>query len=165
MHFTSYATLALAAAPAVSAWGTLGHMTVGFIAQNFLQDETVSWAQGILGITNDSYLASVAPWADTYRYTSEGSWSAPLHFIDAEDKPPSSCSVDFDRDCGDEGCSISAIANYVRPQFLRELPICAQILTHPTDRARPRWPPLRCQHQASPRVPCPLLRRYYPTPT
>lgn len=25
---------------------------------------------------------------------------------------PSSCSVDYDRDCGTKGCSISAIANY-----------------------------------------------------
>lgn len=65
------------------------------------------------GNTSDAYLAYVATWADTYRYTSEGSFSAPYHFIDAQDKPPGTCGVDYDRDCGDEGCVISAIANYV----------------------------------------------------
>lgn len=36
-----------------------------------------------------------------------------LHsFIDAEDTPPTSCSVDFNRDCTTKGCSISAIQNY-----------------------------------------------------
>ena len=33
-------------------------------------------------------------------------------FIDAEDTPPTSCSVDFSRDCTTKGCSISAITNY-----------------------------------------------------
>lgn len=46
------------------------------------------------------------------RYTTAGKFSAPFHFIDAEDNPPSSCSVDYNRDCGPSGCSVSAIANY-----------------------------------------------------
>ena len=33
-------------------------------------------------------------------------------FIDAEDSPPTSCSVNLSRDCTTKGCSISAIANY-----------------------------------------------------
>ncbi|KAI4094761.1 MAG: hypothetical protein LQ348_001482 [Seirophora lacunosa] len=32
---------------------------------------------------------------------------------DAEDNPPSTCSVDLNRDCGAGGCIVSAIANYV----------------------------------------------------
>lgn len=71
-------------------------------------------AKGLLGDTSDSYLASVASWADTYRSTAAGRWSAPLHFIDAEDNPPSSCNVDYNRDCGNTGCSLSAIANYTQ---------------------------------------------------
>lgn len=98
--------------PAAHAWGSLGHMTVGYLAQLYLKDETVSWAQGILGSTNDSYLGDVATWADSYRYTSAGKFSAPFHFIDANDSPPSSCSVDYDRDCGSGGCVVSAILNY-----------------------------------------------------
>ncbi|KAL9082786.1 MAG: hypothetical protein Q9165_008780 [Trypethelium subeluteriae] len=104
----------LAALPAALAWGELGHYTVGYIAQNFVQSSTESWAKDILdsGSSNTSYLAAVATWADTYRYTSAGAFSAPFHFIDAEDNPPSSCNVDYDRDCGDDGCSVSAIQNY-----------------------------------------------------
>lgn len=38
-----------------------------------------------------------------------------LHsFIDAEDTPPSSCSVNLARDCGATGCVVSAITNYTQ---------------------------------------------------
>ena len=37
-----------------------------------------------------------------------------VSFIDAEDSPPSSCSVNLSRDCTTKGCSISAIANYTQ---------------------------------------------------
>lgn len=57
------------------------------------------------------------------RYTTAGKYSAPYHFIDAEDNPPSSCSVDYNRDCGAAGCSVSAIANYTsRVQATSKLP-------------------------------------------
>ena len=112
--------------PTAMAWGDLGHQTVAYIAQNFVSDDTAKWAQGILDISNSSYLASVAPWADTFRYSSGGEWSAPFHFIDANDSPPNSCSVDFDRDCGEEGCSVSAIANYVR--------VFQMLIPHPLSR-------------------------------
>lgn len=102
------------ALPLSHAWGTLGHDTVAYIAQARVAAHTKAWAQAILGDTTDSYLANVATWADTYRYTAAGSFSAPYHFIDAEDSPPSSCSVDYDRDCGDGGCVVSAIANYTQ---------------------------------------------------
>ena len=74
----------------------------------------IARAQGILGDSSSSYLANIASWADQYRYTTAGKWSAPLHFIDAEDNPPSSCNVDYERDCGESGCSVSAIANYTQ---------------------------------------------------
>ena len=134
MHLLSLVVLSASSLSTVSAWGTLGHTTVGFIAQNFLEDQTVTWAQDILDIRNDSYLASVATWADSYRYTAAGSFSAPYHFIDAEDKPPSSCSVDFDRDCSAEGCVVSAIANYVRPTYKSPL--------HPFQSLTHRRPPV-----------------------
>lgn len=96
------------------AWGTLGHETIAYIAQNYVKAHTKEWAQAILNDTTDSYLANVAAWADSYRYTSEGSFSAPFHFIDVEDSPPKSCNVDFDRDCGSEGCVVTAITNYTQ---------------------------------------------------
>lgn len=106
--------LALATLKGVQAWGVLGHATVAYIAQNYLDDTTASWAQGVLNDTSDSYLANIASWADTYRSTTAGKWSAPFHFIDAEDSPPTDCNVDYERDCGSNGCSVSAIANYTQ---------------------------------------------------
>jgi hypothetical protein len=57
------------------------------------------------------YLTAVQ--ADTYKYTSAGLYSKPYHFIDAQDDPPSSCNVDYNRDCGSGGCVVAAIQNYV----------------------------------------------------
>lgn len=110
----STAVLALTYASGALAWGTLGHQTVAYIASNFVQSSTKQWAQAILGDTSADYLANVATWADSYRYTAAGKYSAPYHFIDAEDNPPKSCSVDYNRDCGAAGCSVSAIANYTQ---------------------------------------------------
>ncbi|KXJ85229.1 putative nuclease PA3 [Microdochium bolleyi] len=104
--------LGLACANTASAWGVLGHATVAYVAQNYVDSATATWAQGLLGDTSDSFLAKVASWADTYRTTAAGKWSAPLHFIDAEDSPPTNCNIDYARDCGAAGCSISAVANY-----------------------------------------------------
>lgn len=108
------AILGLAAVPTTYAWGALGHDTVAYIAQNYVKASTATWAQKILADTSTSYLANYATWADSYRYTTAGKFSAPYHFIDAEDSPPSSCSVDYDRDCGKSGCSVSAITNYTQ---------------------------------------------------
>lgn len=98
--------------PSVSAWGTLGHDTVAFIAQNFISNKTAAFTQRLLNDSSSAYLANIATWADSYRYTAEGAFSAPLHYIDALDTPPESCNVDFERDCPEEGCIVSAIANY-----------------------------------------------------
>ncbi|KAL7793774.1 S1/P1 nuclease domain-containing protein [Trichoderma ceciliae] len=108
------ALVTLTSLQGANAWGTLGHATVAYVAQHYLNADTASWAQGVLNDTSSSYLASIASWADTYRSTTAGKFSAPFHFIDAEDNPPSSCNVDYERDCGSAGCSISAVANYTQ---------------------------------------------------
>lgn len=54
----------------------------------------------------------MSTWADSFRYTSDGRWSAPLHFIDADDNPPEQCNVQYDRDCHDDACVVGAIVNY-----------------------------------------------------
>ncbi|KAI0859855.1 nuclease S1 precursor [Xylaria cubensis] len=102
------------ALPGALAWGAMGHETVAYIASNFVASSTQSYFQSLLGDTSGDYLASVASWADSYRYTTAGKFSAPFHFVDANDNPPSSCGVDFSRDCDAEGCVISAIQNYTR---------------------------------------------------
>ncbi|KAJ4424018.1 hypothetical protein N0V82_001265 [Gnomoniopsis sp. IMI 355080] len=94
------------------AWGAYGHETVAYIASNFVAPTTATYFQSLLGDTSANYLASVAAYADSYRSTTAGKFSAPFHYVDARDDPPSSCGVDFERDCGADGCVISAIANY-----------------------------------------------------
>ncbi|KAH7122622.1 S1/P1 nuclease-domain-containing protein [Dendryphion nanum] len=98
--------------PSVSAWGTLGHNTVALIAQNLISNKTASFAQSLLNDTSSNYLLNVATWADSYRSEPDGRFSSVYHYIDAFDSPPSSCEVDYDRDCPEEGCIVSAIANY-----------------------------------------------------
>jgi hypothetical protein len=97
----------------VQAWGTLGHTTVALIASNFVQPNTETFLQSLLQNTSSDYLANVATWADSSRYTAAGRFTAPFHFIDAEDNPPESCGVVLQRDCGSRGCVIGAVGNYV----------------------------------------------------
>jgi hypothetical protein len=77
-----------------------------------VSEKTESFCQAILSDTSNGYLTNVSTWADSFRATSAGRFSAPFHYIDALDSPPSSCGVDFARDCEEEGCIVSAIANY-----------------------------------------------------
>jgi len=98
--------------PSTLAWGALGHEPIASVATNFVASSTKSYFQSLLGDTSTDYLASVAAWADSYRETTAGKFSAPFHFIDANDNPPSSCSVVLSRDCGSSGCVVSAISNY-----------------------------------------------------
>jgi len=95
-----------------NAWGELGHETIAWIAQSYVSSTTKEAIESILDSSRSDYMANVSTWADSYRYTDAGRWSAPLHYIDANDNPPESCSVDYNRDCGDAGCSVSAIVNY-----------------------------------------------------
>lgn len=74
MHFFKVFGLALVHSPIVTAWGAVGHETVGTIAQHYLTSQAQTWVTGILG--SGVSLASVATWADTYRETSAGSFSS-----------------------------------------------------------------------------------------
>ncbi|AEO66216.1 uncharacterized protein THITE_2143832 [Thermothielavioides terrestris NRRL 8126] len=117
------------------AWGALGHYAVAYVATNFVTSSTKSYMQDLLGDTTTDYLASVAAWADSYRYTSAGKFSEPFHFIDAHDSPPSSCGVSYSRDCGSSGCIVSAISNYTSRLLTTSLSkserqIAAKMLIH-----------------------------------
>lgn len=73
MH--SYITLAVSlilAVPCAHAWGVVGHATVATIANNYLTSEAKTYVASILG--KDVSMASVASWADNYRYTTAGSY-------------------------------------------------------------------------------------------
>jgi len=100
------------AATNVAAWGDLGHETIAYVATDFVTSATETFFQKILKDTSANYLANVSTWADSYKYTTPGEYSKPYHFIDALDSPPTSCNVDYDRDCGSTGCVVAAIQNY-----------------------------------------------------
>ncbi|KAF3916108.1 hypothetical protein AA313_de0200526 [Arthrobotrys entomopaga] len=90
-------------------WGAMGHATVAYIASNYMNCAAKTFVSQIL---NGATPASVASWADKYRYTEAGRFSAGFHYIDAHDNVPQSCNVNLERDCGAEGCIVYAIANY-----------------------------------------------------
>lgn len=113
LNLASPVLLLFSLLPQAYAWGTLGHETVAFVASGFVSPSTEDYFQRILHNTSSSYLAGVATWADSFRYTAAGRFSAPYHFIDAEDNPPLSCGVKYVRDCGEKGCIVAAILNYV----------------------------------------------------
>ncbi|SMY26743.1 unnamed protein product [Zymoseptoria tritici ST99CH_1A5] len=92
--------------PSAYAWGNLGHQTIAHLASTLIHPSTTHWAQTILNDTSETYLATISTWADSYRRTAEGAFSAPFHYIDANDDPPRSCGVDFERDCLGEDTAI-----------------------------------------------------------
>ncbi|KAI0872977.1 putative nuclease S1 precursor [Hypoxylon argillaceum] len=98
--------------PGAIAWGSLGHVTIAYIASNFVRPGTTAHFQAVLGNDTAHYLAGVATWADSIRYTKWGRFSRNFHFIDAKDDPPAYCGVDFARDCKADGCVVSALQNY-----------------------------------------------------
>ena len=90
----------------------LGHVTIATIASRLVSPSTEAYFKSLLGNENDTYLSSVATWADSYKYTKAGHFSSGFHYIDAKDSPPKYCGVDFDRDCKSSGCVVTALQNY-----------------------------------------------------
>ena len=85
---------------------------MAYVATNFVKPETASYFQELLRNDTEHYLAGVATWADSIRYTKWGRFTKNFHFIDAKDDPPTQCGVDLARDCKPEGCVVTSIQNY-----------------------------------------------------
>ena len=69
----------------------LGHQTVANVALQYLQPATLSAVNSILAkdpAKTGTTIVSVATWADSYRYGAAGTFTAPYHYIDANDNPP-----------------------------------------------------------------------------
>lgn len=86
------------------AWGASGHEAVEYVAMQFLAPNALAFVQQSLGSTYSESLGPAATWADQVKYTAGYIWSQPYHYVDAQDNPPSSCSIDQIRDCGDGKC-------------------------------------------------------------
>lgn len=100
----------------------LGHITTAYLAGHFVANTTEAFFKDLLRSQDDDYMAKVASWADSIRYTKWGRFTKNFHFIDAHDNPPESCNVDFKRDCKEDGCVISALANYTQQSLDSSLP-------------------------------------------
>jgi hypothetical protein len=85
-------------------------------------NSTEAYLKQLLGNHEPDYMAKVASWADSIRYTKWGRFTSTFHFIDAHDSPPESCNVDFERDCKATGCVITALANYTKQSLDPSLP-------------------------------------------
>ena len=80
MHpYAAFALSALCLAPTAHAWGILGHATIAAIGQHYLTPAAVTYVAGILG-QGTLTMPSVASWADDYRYTTAGKFSAPYQY-------------------------------------------------------------------------------------
>ncbi|KAK3330499.1 phospholipase C/P1 nuclease domain-containing protein [Apodospora peruviana] len=110
------------------AWGGFGHITVAYVASNFVSSETSAYFQNLLRNHTQDYLSGVATWADSVRYTKWGHFSGPLHYIDAKDSPPTYCGIVYERDCKQEGCVVSAIQNYTSQLLDPELHESARLI-------------------------------------
>lgn len=80
MHFFALVKFSIfACSSTVVAWGAVGHETVATIAQHYLTPQAQTWVSNILG--SGVTLASVATWADTYRETTAGRFSASFQWV------------------------------------------------------------------------------------
>lgn len=82
------------------------------MASDLVNDRTATFFKTLLRNDTADYLAGVATWADSIRYTKWGHFTGIFHFIDAKDSPPAYCGVDLERDCKEAGCIVTAIRNY-----------------------------------------------------
>ncbi|KAE8423315.1 S1/P1 nuclease [Aspergillus pseudocaelatus] len=98
----------LSALQLIAGWGDLGHRTVAYLAQKYLNDEGTHLVQNILRTDNNDDISDAAVWADRIKFRRPS--TRPWHFIDAQDNAPSSCSVTYESDCN-RGCVVSAIKN------------------------------------------------------
>jgi len=115
MKIAAITAVALALAGQVAAWGQLGHQAVGYIAMEFLAPNALAFVEETVASSFNHSLGPAAVWADDVKHKKGFTFTAPFHFVDAEDDPlGGACSVDESRDCGSKGCILTAIANYTQ---------------------------------------------------
>lgn len=107
--FLAYFSLCTLTLPSVLAWGNIGHRTVAYLAQKYLSPGATTYVSTLLP---DTDISDAAIWADQVKRHPEFHGTDKWHFIDAEDDPPRSCQVNYNRDCNPTpGCIVSAITN------------------------------------------------------
>ncbi|KAL2408235.1 Nuclease PA3 [Exophiala dermatitidis] len=95
-----------------SAWGSLGHRTVAYLASMYFSTPATIMTNHLL---NGQDISEAALFPDKVRHMPQFAWSAAWHYIDARDDPPRYCGINMTRDCGQDesgGCVVTAIANH-----------------------------------------------------
>ncbi|KAF2401759.1 nuclease PA3 [Trichodelitschia bisporula] len=105
--------LPLLLASTALAWNSDIHNQIGFIASTLLTPPTTALLPHLLPPTYNASIGPAASWADSFRATPEGRFSAGWHFIDTLDSPPLKCEVHASN-CAASGCVIEAIATQTR---------------------------------------------------
>ncbi|MCJ1428103.1 hypothetical protein MMC29_006011 [Sticta canariensis] len=102
-------SLVLSIVAPATAWGSLGHRAVAYLAQKHLTADGAAFVNNLL---DGDDISDAALWPDQIRHRRGWTFTAGWHFIDAQDDPPRTCGVNFNRDCLPKaGCVVSAIAN------------------------------------------------------
>jgi len=105
------ALVVLSCAAITYGWGAEGHNITALIAQTYLTEAAKTGVCTYLGSCN---LVDYVSWADQVRSTPQFAWSAPLHFMNTNDNPPSTCFVDYTASCPNNFCVVGAITNFTQ---------------------------------------------------
>ena len=102
----------LAIAPAVQAWGPLGHSVVAELAQRHLSPAAKAEVEHLLALDHTQSLADIASWPDEIRNDpkQQDLWKQTrgLHYIDFG----GNCTYTPPRDCKNGQCVVEAISHY-----------------------------------------------------
>ncbi|KAL4863443.1 hypothetical protein BDV12DRAFT_189699 [Aspergillus spectabilis] len=93
----------------VASWVDVGHRTVAYLAERFFTDQCFQLVNDLLTNSRGFDISDSAVWADTVKR--KRPYTRPWHYIDAEDRPPTTCSVSYEEDCGDPGCIVTVMEN------------------------------------------------------
>ena len=91
------------------AWGPEGHLQVGLLALQGLDQAAASWVEEILEGADAEAVDQACNWPDAVRKTPAWEWSAPQHYVNI---PRNSAHYDRQRDCPDGLCVTEAIKKY-----------------------------------------------------
>jgi hypothetical protein len=91
------------------AWGPEGHLQVGLLALQGLDQAAASRVEELLELADAETVSRACNWPDVVRETPAWEWSAPQHYVNI---PRSSAHYDRQRDCPDGLCVTEAIKKY-----------------------------------------------------
>ncbi|KAJ5664490.1 hypothetical protein N7507_005221 [Penicillium longicatenatum] len=91
-------------------WGDVGHRTVAYLAEQYLNEQAKGLLNDLLPRTQDFDISDAAVWADELRHSERPS-TAVWHYVDVKDDPLGNhCNISpLPSNCEEEGCIITAM--------------------------------------------------------